>query len=954
MTAAVADKSPKNAEPVKRPRLAKLLRVLAIPIVLVYLAVAVVTNVFVPSLDDVTAENAGPLVARDAPSAQAAIHMGNDFNESNYTSVAVLLLETNGRKLGEQDHQYYNELVRRLLDDTKHVASVQDLWGKPVTMSGPQSADAEATTLTVRPTGDLGSSQANESIDAIRDIVAKLPKPDGLSAYLTGPAPLAADTLHATDKSLVKLTIVTVILILVLLLIAYRSITIAVIPLFGVLTTLAVARGIVALLVQQGVIEISSFASNLLVSLVLGASTDYAIFYVGRYQEARQQGEDKESSYYTSVANVPRVILGSGVAITGATLCLSLTHLDYFRTLGPPCAVAMVVAVVSALTLAPALLTLGSKIGWIQPRKPRAHPVWRSVGTVIARWPVPMIAVAALIIPLCMLGLTTYTVSYNDRDFAPASVESSTGYAAADEHYPKSWLNNDIVYIKSDHDMRNTTDMISLDRIAKALIRTPGVALVQSVTRPNGRPLEHASLPYALGSTGTKIGQNIDFLRDRAADIDTLAANTESVIESTKRLEDLTRQLAAGTHTSRESAERLRGLSGEIRDHLADFDDFFRPIRNYFYWEPHCFNIPICWSLRSLYDSLDGVDAITDELGNTVRGITTIDEVTPQIVPQIQAVASNLEAIRSLTLTLQSTLHSLIDQLDPFIQPLVDMAQAFDNAKNDDFFFLPPDALKTPDFKVGMDFFMTPDGKGARFVMYHTGEAQSPEGIKQVQDVAADAQEAIKGTSLSNAKLYVAGAASNYRDVQDYSRNDIIIMMLATFALVFTIVLLITRALVGAIVVLITVILSFAGAYGLSVFIWETLLHTQLHWLTLPIAFIVLVAVGCDYNLLLLSRYRQELGAGIRTGLIRTMGSSGGVVVTAAFVFAFTMLALLASDVINIGQAGTAICIGLIFDMIIVRLFLVMPLARLLGPWFWWPQRIPSRPRAELTNAAAR
>ena len=66
------------------------------------------------------------------------------------------MLETENRKLGEQDHQYYNEVVRRLLDDTKHVASVQDLWGKPVTMSGSQSADAEATTLTIRPTGDLG------------------------------------------------------------------------------------------------------------------------------------------------------------------------------------------------------------------------------------------------------------------------------------------------------------------------------------------------------------------------------------------------------------------------------------------------------------------------------------------------------------------------------------------------------------------------------------------------------------------------------------------------------------------------------------------------------------------------------------------------------------------------------------------------------------------------------
>ena len=81
------------------------------------------------------------------------------------------------------------------------------------------------------------------------------------------------------------------------------------------------------------------------------------------------------------------------------------------------------------------------------------------------------------------------------------------------------------------------------------------------------------------------------------------------------------------------------------------------------------------------------------------------------------------------------------------------------------------------------------------------------------------------------------------------------------------------------------------------------------------------------------------------------MGSSGGVVITAAFVFAFTMLALLASDVKNIGQAGSTICIGLIFDMLVVRLCLVLPVARVLGPWFWWPQRISSRPREPVESA---
>ena len=116
---------------------------------------------------------------------------------------------------------------------------------------------------------------------------------------------------------------------------------------------------------------------------------------------------------------------------------------------------------------------------------------------------------------------------------------------------------------------------------------------------------------------------------------------------------------------------------------------------------------------------------------------------------------------------------------------MVDLAQAFDNAKNDDFFFLPPDALNTPDFKVGMDFFMTADGKGARIIVYHQGEAMSPEGIKQIQNVATAAQQSLKGTPLSNAKLSLAGASSNYRDIQDFSYNDLIIMMLATFGLVF-------------------------------------------------------------------------------------------------------------------------------------------------------------------------
>jgi putative drug exporter of the RND superfamily len=951
---------PVKTEPdVKRPRLAKFCRQFALPIVVFWVLLGVVVNVFVPSIEENTKANAKALVPRDSPSSQAALVQGSAFRESDFTSAVIVLFETQGRKLGDQDRQFYNEVVRRLRDDKQHVQSLLDLWGKPVTKSGQQSADAEAATLTVRPTGDTGDATSSRSIEAIRDIVAKVPqRPQGLTTYVTGPAALNTDTLAAADDSMFTLTIVSVIVIIIMLLLAYRSIARALIPLVGVLLILATARGVVSFLVGLHILGISSFAMNMLVALVLGVATDYGIFYIGRYNEARRAGHDMESAYYESVANTSHVILGSGLAISGSTLCLSLTKLNYFRTLGPPCFVGMVVAVLAALTLGPAMLALGRHIRWLQRISPTS-PMWRRLGTTITRWPAALIFIALLVVPLCLMNLATYKVSYNDRDFAPARVESVEGYAASDRHFPKSQLSSDSLYVRSDHDMRNTTDLITLDRIAKTVLRVPGISMVQGITRPNGRPLEHASLPFSMGSMGTKIGENLNFFKDRVADIDTTADHMGKLIDETTqleqitgRLEDLTSQLTAGTHISREATERMRALTDEARDNLANVDDFFRPLRSYLYWERHCYDIPICWAIRSLNETIDNVDQVSEQLGNLVNGLAIIDTVTPQMVPEMHAMAEHMRtmakemrAMQSLTLSTQSTMHALIPQMEVMIHPMIDMAQAFDNAKNDDFFFLPPEALETENFKVGLDFFMTHDGKGARFIVFHEGEAMSPAGIQQTRNAAAAAHEAVKQTALSNAKLDIAGGAPTYRDVEDFSHNDLILMMLATFGLVFVIVLVITRALVGSILVLVIVVLSFAGSLGLASLIWETLLGTQLHWLNIPIAFIVLVGVGCDYNLLLLSRYREEIGAGVKTGMIRAIAGSLSVAVTAALVLAGTMLALLSSDVKNIGQAGSTIAIGLVFDMFIMRLCLVMPLARILGPWFWWPQRVLSRPR---------
>ena len=112
----------------------------------------------------------------------------------------------------------------------------------------------------------------------------------------------------------------------------------------------------------------------------------------------------------------------------------------------------------------------------------------------------------------------------------------------------------------------------------------------------------------------------------------------------------------------------------------------------------------------------------------------------------------------------------------------------------------------------------------------------------------------------------------------------------------------ITRSLVAALVIVGTVALSLGASVGLSVLVWQHLLGINLYWVILPLAVILLLAVGSDYNLLLVSRFKEEIHAGINTGIIRSMAGSGSVVTAAGLVFAFTMASFIFSDLLVLGQ----------------------------------------------------
>jgi putative drug exporter of the RND superfamily len=954
-----------------RTRIPRTLRALAVPIILVWVAFTAAVNLLVPQVEKVGMANAVSMSPQDAPAVIAAKRMGQKFGESTSDSIAMVVL-VGDQPLGEAAHRYYDTLVGKFNADTKHVEHVHDFWGDMITAAGVQSSDGKAAYVQLNLAGDQGSTEGNHSVDAVREIIHETPPPAGLQAYVTGPAPLTTDSLEASDRGMIKMTVVTMIVITIMLALVYRSVSTVLLILAIVGIEMGAARGTVAVVGHLGLMDFSTFSVPLMTALSIAAGTDYAIFLLGRYHEARQNGEDPESAYYTAFHGVGHVILGSGLTIAGAMLTLRLTRLSYFNSLAYPSAMALIIVVAAALTVAPAILVVGSRFGLLDPKRMMKTRGWRKVGTATVRWPKPILAAATSIVLLGLLAMIGYKTSYDDRRYIPADVPANVGYTAAEKHFSTARLNPDITTIDSDHDMRNPTDMIVLDRIAKALFRIKGIAMVQSITRPLGSPIAHSSIPYQVSMSSVPITQNLQFLKERVGDISKMSDDMGAMIASMTQMQALMVKFSDAMHTTVGSANgmvdsahrsvadmnTMKATLDQMRDHIADFDDQVRPLRNYFYWEPNCFNIPACWGVRSAFDALDGVNtfsdnmaalqtdmtAMVDGMDKMVNGMGDIDALVPRMVEQFPPIIATATTMQNTLQTIHSSFDGLIEQMQQMTDTATAMGEAFDASKSDDYFYLPPEVFSNPDFQKGLKLFLSPDGKAARLIITHDVNPASEEGISVVDDQLTAAHEAVKGTALAGADIYLTGTAATYRDVQSGAKYDTMIAAFAALTLIFIVMLIITRALVASMVIVGTVVISLGAAFGLSVFIFERIVGIDLNWIVLAFAVIILMAVGSDYNLLLVSRFKEEIGAGINTGIIRSMGSTGTVVTAAGLVFAFTMGSMISGDLLNVGQGGMTIGIGLLLDTLIVRSLMTPSIAALLGPWFWWPLRVRQRP----------
>ena len=167
--------------------------------------------------------------------------------------------------------------------------------------------------------------------------------------------------------------------------------------------------------------------------------------------------------------------------------------------------------------------------------------------------------------------------------------------------------------------------------------------------------------------------------------------------------------------------------------------------------------------MRSIFDGLDGIDATTDHIQELIPDLRQLDALMPQMVTLMEPTVATMKRMRIMMLTMQASQAGMQDQMAAMDESSAAMGKAFNDAHNDDTFYLPPEIFDNAEFKRGMKSFISPNGHGIRFFISHEEDPLSADGINRIDAIKNAVFEAIKGTPLEGSKVYLGGTASAFR-----------------------------------------------------------------------------------------------------------------------------------------------------------------------------------------------
>jgi RND superfamily putative drug exporter len=367
----------------------------------------------------------------------------------------------------------------RIQADTRAAAAALPLVGEPSDPVVSPSRDVAFVSFSVPDDNDKIPQWGKDLRAAVNSGTA-----DGLDVFVTGGLGYNADFEEVFGDIDSKVLGVTVVLVLVLLGLIYRSPLIALIPLVVVFVAFNIAEGLVYLYADSGG-TVSDNGATILVVLMFGVGTDYCLLLVSRYREELRRFEDKHEAMEHALRRAGPAILASGLTVSLTMLVLLLAHVGSTHSLGPVSAIGVAIAFIAGLTLLPALLTIVGRTGfWPRRAIVEYRPegggeervgIWRRVGMRVLQRPGLALGTTVVLFSLGALGLLAYKEDYSVDGFFKKRTESADGFNALRASLPAGALVPTTVLVVRDDGDVTDADVAAVREEAAGL---PGVAAV--------------------------------------------------------------------------------------------------------------------------------------------------------------------------------------------------------------------------------------------------------------------------------------------------------------------------------------------------------------------------------------------------------------------------------------------------------------------------------------------
>jgi putative drug exporter of the RND superfamily len=890
-------------------------------VVAIWLVVAAAVGCLSPNLTKLAAEGQAKMLGSDAESRRAADLVKQSWPDEAYESMAVAVLHRPSGLI-DADRQYALALSSRFLSAERpsDVVRVLGPASMPEIAQRLVSADRTTALVAVSLSKSFVAPVTQEVVGWMESQATsgELVVPPGLELRWTGDAVIGRDYMANVQTSLDRAAVATVVLLLIVLLFVYRSFWLALVPLTTIGVSLVIARGVLAWMILAGW-EVSSLVELFLIAILFGTGTDFCLFLSWRYAEHLNPSNPAGSMRVTLARSFAALVTSAGTIIIGLLL-MGTTKFKLFSSTGPSVALALSLALAATLTLTPSLLVLLARI---HPRSfeglaGSSREFWERLGRAAMARPLrSWVCTLLAMLPLSILGVNTHFIQDLMTEL-PTSAASARDFRLVASRFEPGMLAPLTVVLESDADFRRSEGLALIDDVSRLLSHQRQLSQVRSATQPLGstEPLERARLTSRLGEVNAGFHQ----LADGAGQLQKGLTEGAAKLRAAIWLEEKTGLSLTGKPTAslvpKSDPSVTRAHSGEA---LASTLQQASAVLRWSKGVTTAFNLP---ALNSAVAGMSGdrespkSSNTTNSAAQTVRtpesARSSVEKPQEYLLRELTRAADGAAQIAGGALRANREVTAILN--DPVGRRALDRLLINDQT-----------VQENPELKRSFAAYITPDGHRARLDLTQSNRMFSHDAMDQVLTLRRRLNDYLGEYQGIHVTAKVAGANAESADVRSLTHDDQVQSWFIVPIGVFIVLIVALRDPLACLNLVMTMVLTYAFALGTTHLVFVTLLGAEgLDWKVPYFLFVLLIAVGVDYNVFLMARLKEESQKrGLRDGIIRAIGQTGGLISSAAMITASSFASFLFSPLGSLRQLGFALVVGILVDAMLVRPLLV-------------------------------